>query len=396
MSRAIMVLNAGSSSLKFSIFEIVENQHLRPAASGLVEGIGTNPHFKACDHAGATVADTDLKSTNEPFTHQLALAHIAAWTREHFAGRLSLAGVGHRVVHGGINNINPTRITPAFLTQLEAITPLIPLHLPHNIAGINAVLRIQPDLPQVACFDTAFHQGRPPVTERYALPDEYFQKGLRRWGFHGLSYESIAAKFKTIAPDIAKGRVIVAHLGSGASLCAMHNSRSVDTTLGFSALDGLPMGTRCGSIDPGAVLYLAQQLGIKETESLLYKKSGLLGMSGISNDMRDLLASNDPRATAAVDYFVYRVTREIGALTATLGGLNALIFTAGIGERAPEIRRRICEGLTWLGVTIDNAANTKNAERISTADTSPSVWVIPTDEEAVIAAHTLALLNAAH
>jgi acetate kinase len=276
---------------------------------------------------------------------------------------------------------------------LEKLIPLVPLHQPHNLAGVKAVAALLPDLPQVACFDTAFHRGRPTVTERFGLPDDLFQRGIRRWGFHGLSYEFIASQFKLLAPAAAAGRVIAAHLGNGASMCAMKEGRSIDTTMGFSAMDGLPMGTRCGSLDPGVVLFLLQQYGCEEIENLLYKKSGLLGISGISNDVRELLASHDSLASEAIEFFVYRAIREIGALTATLGGLDAMIFTAGIGENSPVIRRRICEGLDWLGVRIDLGANERGRGCISPANASPSVWVIPTDEEQVIAGHTLAAIQ---
>ena len=298
-------------------------------------------------------------------------------------------------MHGGLDFVEPTLIDQQVIAKLEQLIPLMPLHLPHNLAGVKSVMKLRPDLPQVACFDTAFHRGRASVTERFGLPDELYRKGLRRWGFHGLSYDSIASQFRRIAPDLASGRVIVAHLGSGASACAMRNGRSVETTMSFSALDGLPMGTRCGSLDPGAVLFLLQTMTPAEIESMLYKKSGLLGISGVSNDVRELLASDNPQAAEAVDYFVHHVTRAIGSLTAALNGLDALIFTAGVGENSPLIRERVCRGLEWLGISILPEANKAGRNCITREGATPSVWVIPTDEEGVIAAHTLKAVSAA-
>ena len=363
-------------------------------ARGQVEGLGTSPRFQAKDSQGEVLADTELDPGVAPFTHTRAFAYVAQWLRSHYGDQLTPAAVGHRVVHGGLDFIEPTLVTADVMAALEKLIPLVPLHQPHNLTGIKAVTALLPDLPQVACFDTAFHRGRPTVTERLGLPDEMFQRGLRRWGFHGLSYEFIADQLKRLAPQVAHRRVIAAHLGSGASMCAMKDGRSFDTTMSFSALDGLPMGTRCGNLDPGVVLFLLQHMTREKLEDLLYKKSGLLGISGISNDVRELLASDKPRAREAIDFFIYRAVREIGALTAALGGLDALIFTAGIGENSPVIRRRICEGLDWLGIRIDATANERSRGCISPADASPSVWVIPTDEERVIAEHTLAIIQA--
>lgn len=392
MSDAIIVLNAGSSSLKFSIYGVAD-QSLNLVASGQIEGLGRSPRFKAKDAQGAVLADTTPEPTSGRFGHTEAFAHLAQWLRSQYGGKLTPTAVGHRMAHGGLDFIQPTLINAEVLADLEKLVPLVPLHQPHNLAGVRAVTQLRPDLPQVACFDTAFHRGRPAVTERFGLPDDLFQRGVRRWGFHGLSYEFIAAQFKRLAPEVASGRVIVAHLGSGASLCAMKNGRSFDTTMSFSALDGLPMGTRCGSLDPGVVLLLLQHKSREEIEELLYKKSGLLGVSGISNDVRELLASDDPRAAEAIEFFVYRVVREIGSLTAALGGLDALVFTAGIGENSPIIRERVCQGLVWLGIEIDPAANQKGRGCISPPGRTPSVWVIPTDEERVIATHTLAVVQ---
>ena len=298
------------------------------------------------------------------------------------------------MVHGGTAFAEPTLIDPAVMKILEQLIPLVPLHQPHNLKAIKAVMQLWPDLPQVACFDTAFHRGRAQVTERFGLPDELFRRAWRRWGFHGLSYEYIAGRLRHLAPDLSGGRVIVAHLGSGASLCAMRDGQSVDTTMSFSALDGLPMGTRCGTLDPGVILFLLRDgWNLDRIEDLLYKRSGLLGISGISNDVRELLASDCPLAAEAIEFFVYRVIREIGSLTAALGGLDALVFTAGIGENSPVIRERVCQGLTWLGVRIDLDANERGNGCVSPEGCTPSVWVIPTDEEAVIASHTLAVVR---
>ncbi len=323
-----------------------------------------------------------------------ALGVLADWMRSTYGGARVL-GVGHRVVHGGAGFAGPTVVTADVLEQLRTLIPLAPLHQPYNIAAIDAVSARLPGVPQVACFDTSFHRSQSPVAQLVPLPRELRDRGIRRYGFHGLSYEYIASVLPAIAPDIANARVIVAHLGSGASLCAMRDRASVDSTLGFTALDGLCMGTRPGALDPGVVLYLFQQLQLtaKAVETMLYKKSGLLAISGTSNDMRDLLASRDPSAHLAVDYFVYRAVKEIGALTAALGGVDALVFTAGIGENSPDIRRRICEASAWLGVALDEEANRSNRTRISAGGSRVSAWVIPTNEELVIARHTGALLG---
>jgi acetate kinase len=299
------------------------------------------------------------------------------------------------VVHGGARFTGPTIITPQVIEDLRALIPLAPLHQPHNLAAIEAVLERLPGVPQVACFDTSFHRGQPAVAEIVPLPRDVRETGVQRYGFHGLSYEYIASVLPQVAPEIAGGRVIVAHLGSGASLCAMRNGKSIDSTLGFTALDGLCMGTRPGALDPGVVLYLFQNLGLtpKEVETMLYKKSGLLGISGISNDMRDLLSSSEPSARLAVDYFVYRAAKEIGALTAALGGLDGLVFTAGIGENSAELRHRICDASAWLGIDVDPEANRARGPRISRSASRVSAWVIPTNEELVIARHTGALLG---
>jgi acetate kinase len=310
-------------------------------------------------------------------------------------GAARVVGVGHRVVHGGAQFAGPTVVTPQILADLHRLEPLAPLHQPYNLAAIEAVWERLPGVPQVACFDTSFHRGQPAVAQIVPLPREIRRAGVQRYGFHGLSYEYIASLLPQVAPEIAGGRVIVAHLGSGASLCALKAGKSVDSTLGFTALDGLCMGTRPGSLDPGVVLYLFQNLGLsaKEVETILYKKSGLLGISGASSDMRDLVGSSEPEACLAVDYFVYRAAKEIGAMAAVLGGVDGLVFTAGIGEKSPEIRRRICKSSAWLGVEFDAMANAHNRARISTNESKVSVWVIPTNEELMIARHTGLLLG---
>jgi acetate kinase len=387
-----VVLNAGSSSLKFCVYRRPQADAWRVEARGQIEGIATAPRLSAKDDAGGALVDRPLdQSVRDART---ALGTLAEWLRSRYGGARVL-GVGHRVVHGGPKYTGPTIITPEILEELRTLVPLAPLHQPHNLAAIDAVAERLPGVPQVACFDTSFHRGQPAVAEVIPLPREICRSGVQRYGFHGLSYEYIASVLPTVAPEIASGRVIVAHLGSGASLCALKNGRSLDHTLGFTALDGLCMGTRPGSVDPGVILYLFQSLGLSatEVETILYKKSGLLGISGISNDMRDLVGSSEPGARLAVDYFVYRVVREIGALAAVLGGIDGLVFTAGIGERSAEVRRRVCEASAWLGIQLDGDANERNGPRISRSDSRTSAWVIPTNEELMIARHTGVLLG---
>ena len=387
-----LVLNAGSSSLKFCVFERPPGESWHLEARGQVEGIGTSPRLRVKDAAGESMADQDVRASDG----REALDALATWLRSKYGGSRVL-GVGHRVVHGGARFTGPTVVNEDVLRELYQLVPLAPLHQPHNLAAIEAVYERLPGIPQVACFDTSFHRGQPAVAELVPLPRELREQGLQRYGFHGLSYEYIASVLPQVAPEVARGRVIVAHLGSGSSLCALREGKSLDSTLGFTALDGLCMGTRPGSIDPGVVLHLFQGLNMttKEVETLLYKKSGLLGISGISNDMRDLLGRSEPLARLAVDYFVYRVAKEIGALTAVLGGIDALVFTAGIGENSPEIRQRICKASAWLGIELDDIANGKGLPKISNARSGPSVWVIPTNEELMIARHTGSLLGLA-
>jgi acetate kinase len=394
MNDYALVLNAGSSSLKFCVYRRADGGAWSLAARGQIEGIGTAARFSAKDGDGNSLAALDLEG--DVRDARTALDSLAKWLRSAF-GSARIVGVGHRVVHGGAHYAAPTVVTPKVLEDLRALVPLAPLHQPHNLAAIEAVAERIPGVPQVACFDTSFHRGRPPVSELIPLPREIRLAGVQRYGFHGLSYEYIASVLPDVAPDLARGRVIVAHLGSGASLCAMRASKCIDTTLGFTALDGLCMGTRPGAVDPGVILHLFQGLGLsaKQVETMLYKESGLLGLSGISNDMRDLLASSAPEARLAVDYFVYRAAKEIGALAAVLGGIDGLVFTAGIGENSPELRARICEASAWLGLELDAGANARRGPRISSAGSRVSAFVIPTNEELMIARHTASLLGLA-
>jgi acetate kinase len=392
MNDYTVVVNAGSSSLKFSVYRRAESDSWTLEARGQVEGIGTIPKFSAKDGADAPIGDVALDASIRDA--RAALGFVANWLRDRYHGA-HVCGVGHRVVHGGAQYSGPTIVTPEVLENLHALIPLAPLHQPYNLSAIEAVWERLPGVRQVVCFDTSFHRGQPAVAQLVPLPREIRDAGVQRYGFHGLSYEYIASVLPSVAPEIAGGRVVVAHLGSGASLCALKGGKSVDSTLGFTALDGLCMGTRPGALDPGVVLYLFQTLGlsVKEVETILYKKSGLIGISGISNDMRSLLASNEPAARLALDYFVYRAAKEIAAMTAALGGIDGLVFTAGIGENSPEIRKRICVASAWLGVELDEDANARKAPRITSQASKVPAWVIPTNEELMIARHTGALLG---
>jgi len=393
MEDLILVVNAGSSSIKFSGYPVMDQQEPPLLFKGQIDSIGLAPRMTAKDANGATIAEKSWPP-DAKLDHEALFEDLMGWAPSHLGGRAPVA-VGHRVVHGGTAFAEATLIDDAALAALQSLCPLAPLHQPHHLAAIRAIAAVAPSLPQVACFDTAFHHGQPPVAQRFALPRELHDAGVRRYGFHGLSYDYIASALRERAPDIARGRVVAAHLGSGASLCAMRDGKSIDSTMGFTALDGLPMGTRCGALDPGVILYLLRERGMNADaiEKLLYHQSGLLGVSGISSDMRVLLHSDDCRAKEAVDMFVYRVARELGALTATLGGLDGLVFTAGIGEHSPEIRRRVCERSGWLDIELDLAANEQGAECISTAASRVSVRVIATDEERTIARQTIKLLN---
>ena len=388
----VLILNAGSSSLKFCVYQHRKGENWLLESRGQIEGIGTNPKFTAKNSEGKRIAEDRLDSNVRD--GRKALDALAAWLRSHYGGSRVL-GVGHRVVHGGPDYDQPVVVTPEILADLQKLVPLAPLHQPYNLAAIDAVFERLPEVPQVACFDTSFHRGHTPVANLIPLPKDLCKSGLQRYGFHGLSYEYIASVLPQVAPDIANSRVIVAHLGSGASLCAMKNGKSLDNSLSFTALDGLCMGTRPGALDPGVVLYLFQSLNLspKEVENILYKKSGLLGISGISNDMRDLLGSSEPDAKLALDYFIYRAAKEMGGMAAVLGGIDALVFTAGIGENSAEIRRRICETSSWLGIEVDPDANAANKQRISRDSSKVSVWVLPTNEELMIARHTGTLLQ---
>ena len=398
---AILIFNTGSSSIKFSVFSLRSgNRRLDRLYRGTVEGIGGRPRFSVHDARKSPVVQRDFPADLPAIsTHEEALALIREWLSAGLKG-LSLTAAGHRVVHGGTDFSTPVWLDAGVIGSLEKLIPLAPLHQPHSLRVIRALSGIYPDLPQVACFDTAFHRNQPKVAEIFALPRDLTEAGLRRYGFHGLSYEFIT----TVLPEylleygdagIGRKRVVVAHLGNGASLCAISNGKGVATTMGFTPLDGLPMGTRSGSLDPGVILYLMTERGMKveEVAEMLYHRSGLLGVSGVSHDMRELLASPRAEAAEAVDLFVYRTARELGSMAAALGGLDCLVFTAGIGENAPSIRRRICEAAAWMGIRLDPAANEKGGPRISTAESPVSVWVIPTDEERMIARHTSTLWN---
>ena len=392
MSDAILVVNAGSSSIKFSVF-LERGDALDLLLGGQIEGLYTTPRFKAKDAAGAVVGERQW-TADEPLGHDGAVTHLAGFLREQL-GQHRLAAVGHRVVHGGLDYAAPVRLTAEIVGHLEQFIPLAPLHQPHNLKPIRLLLANQPQLPQVACFDTAFHRRQPEVAQAFALPPEITERGVRRYGFHGLSYEYIASVLPQVDPRAAAGRTVVLHLGNGASMCAIHNGKSMASTMGFTAMDGLPMGTRCGNLDPGVVLYLVDELKMdaRAIEKLFYQQSGLLGVSGISSDMRTLLASDEPRAKFAVDLFVYRIGRELGSLAGALGGLDAIVFTGGIGEHAVAIRERVCHAAAWLGVELDPTANAAGGSRISTAASRVSAWVIPTNEELMIARHTRRLLN---
>ncbi len=392
MSDAILVLNAGSSSIKFSLYTL-EGRQFGLHAGGQLEGLYTTPHFKAADGAGGLIVE-QFWPDGEVLGHDGATAYLSEFLRTHLAGH-HLVGVGHRVVHGGLVYAAPARVNAAVVRDLEQFIPLAPLHQPHNLAPIRLLMARQPELPQVACFDTAFHRGQPELAQMFALPAELHQAGVRRYGFHGLSYEYIASRLPSIDPKAAAGRTVVLHLGNGASMCALMAGGSVASTMGFTAVDGLPMGTRCGALDPGVILYLMDQRGMdaRAIEKLIYSQSGLLGVSGVSSDMRTLLASDDPRAGLAVDLYVYRIGRELGSLAAALGGLDALVFTGGIGENSAEIRARVCKEAAWLGVALDPVANAAGGPRISTAASATGAWVVPTNEELMIARHTHGVLN---
>jgi len=388
MPEAVLVLNAGSSSLKFSVFLDGDQAFAR----GQLEGLPTQAHFAARDAQGQTLDERSW--TNQTLSHADAIAFLLDWLAQKASTGHKLAAAGHRVVHGGVRFTGPVRVDPGVLAELEALVPLAPLHQPHHLAAIRAIAKHSPQLPQVACFDTSFHRKQPAVAQMFGLPRRFAEEGVRRYGFHGLSYEYVMSVLPTLDQRGARGRCVIAHLGNGASMCACRFGQSAATTMGFTPLDGLMMGTRTGAIDPGVLVYLMDrhQMDARALEKLLYHESGLLGVSGLSSDMRTLLTSSDPRAAEAVELFVYRIRRELGSLAATLGGLDAIVFTGGIGENAPPIRAKVCQNAGWLGVELNDAANIAGGPRISTANSKVAVWVIPTNEELMIARHTRKLL----
>jgi len=395
MKDAILVLNAGSSSVKFSVFA-VEGNTLELELRGQLEGLFTSPRFVARNPMGQIVAE---KSWGEGVTlgHEGALEHLRTYLLG-LSNQIRVAGIGHRVVHGGVKYARPVLVSPEILADLQELIPLAPLHQPHNLRPIQVVLEGMPDVPQVACFDTAFHRSNPSLAQMFALPKALTEAGVRRYGFHGISYEYISSVLPQCDPRAAAGRTVVLHLGNGSSMCAIAGGKSVASTMGFTAIEGLPMGTRCGSLDPGVILFLLEQhkMDVRAVEKMLYNESGLLGVSGISSDLRALLASEEPGAKLALNLYVYRISRELGSLTAALGGLDALVFTAGIGENAVSIREQVCRDAAWLGLELDSAANLKGGPRITTRRSRITGWVIPTNEELMIARHTLDVLGANH
>lgn len=395
MMPVLIVLNAGSSSLKFQVYDMLDGAEPQLVWKGLYEGLGGTAHFVVKD-TGGKLLDEMTWNSGEQFRHEEALMHLVSWLRQHQEGR-KLAAIGHRVVHGGEAFSAPVLIDDSVIQRLETLVPLAPLHQPHNLEPIRIVRRRLPGMPQVACFDTAFHHTQSDIASMFALPREMRERGVRRYGFHGLSYDYISSVLKDYDPRLAEGRVVVAHLGNGASLCALDKGASIATTMGFSALDGLPMGTRCGAVDAGVVFYMLREMKLspEEAERVLYTKSGLLGVSGLSNDMRVLRANaaTNTDARRAIELFVYRITREIGSLVAALGGLDGLVFTGGIGENDVATRSEVIARLAWAGLTLDEAANRAGGARIS-AGPGPTAWVIPTNEELVIARQTRGALGA--
>ena len=388
MADLIIVLNAGSSSLKFTIYA-AHGEKPQVLYDGQFEGILTETRFKAKDGAGKVVEEKKWPP-GSPLDHEEAIDALFAWGRGVLNSSDRIVAVGHRVVHGGLKYTKPTVVNDHILGDLEKFVPLAPLHQPHNLAPMRVIAKRNPGMPQVACFDTSFHTTIPGVAQAFALPRTYTEQGVRRYGFHGLSYEYISTVLPGFDAEAARGKTIVAHLGNGASMCAMQGLKSTACTLGFTAVEGLMMGTRCGTLDPGVMLYLMDECGMntRDLENLIYKESGLLGVSGISSDMRTLLESTDLRAAEAVELFVYRITRELGSLASALGGLDSLVFTGGIGENAAPIRERVCRAAQWLGLEFDGKANAGGGPRISREGSRVRAWVIPTDEELMIALHT--------
>ena len=390
MSRQIAVINAGSSSIKFAVFNVGGEQTLR--FRGQIENIGVSPSLKAVDPDGGTLVENQWAA--KEVNHRSA-TKIILQTSIALLGGEAVEGIGHRVVHGGTQFTAPVKVTKDVVASLKLLCPLAPLHQPHNLAPIEAIMAEAPHIPQVACFDTAFHQTQAGLAQAFALPREITESGVRRYGFHGLSYEYVSTKLREVAPDQASKKIIIAHLGNGASLCALSDGKSVATTMGFTAVEGLVMGTRCGSLDPGVLIYLMDQrrLDARGLEDLVYKKSGLLGVSGITSDMRTLRACDDPRAREAIDLFIYRIVREIGSLGAALGGIDGFVFTGGIGQRDAATRREVIAGCAWLGASLDEQANARAETRIDASESRIPIWVLPTDEEGVIARHTAALIG---
>ncbi|MGZ5446372.1 MAG: acetate/propionate family kinase [Thermoanaerobaculia bacterium] len=392
--KPILVVNAGSSSLKFQLFENEPGPRVKRLLKGQLDGIGVRPRLRATKGDGAVAIDR-MFSREEVRDLPAAIQVTAEWLRG--TENVELAAIGHRVVHGGPEYSEPILVSPEVLDRLARYVPLAPLHQPNNLAPIRTILELRPELPQVACFDTAFHRGHGPLADHFAIPEELYAEGVRRYGFHGLSYEYIADRLPQVAPELAQGRVIVAHLGSGASMCALAGGRSVESTLGFTALDGLPMGTRPGQIDPGVVLYLLTEKGMDAgaVQRFLYNECGLKGLSGVSNDMRELEASADPRAAFAIEFFVYRIALNAGMLAAALGGVDGFVFTAGIGENSAMVRARVTARLAWLGAKLAPEANARGLTVISSPESRVAIYVLPTDEELMIARHTLAVVNPA-
>jgi acetate kinase len=389
VANSIAVINAGSSSIKFAIHAATSDADR--SLGGQIEGIGVAPRLEIRDAQGNVIKTDTWPATG--FDHQVAAREILAVVPPLIPGT-AIIGVGHRVVHGGMRHDRPVRVTADVLADLSNLEPLAPLHQPHNLAPIRAIWEAAPQMPQVACFDTAFHCGQPELAQAFALPRRFAAEGVRRYGFHGLSYEYLATRLPELSPELAEARVVIAHLGNGASMCAVKNGRSVASTMGFTAVDGLMMGTRCGALDPGVILYMIREHGMDAAaiESLIYRQSGLLGVSGISSDMRALRASAEPAAREAIALFVYRIVRELGSLVAALGGIDALVFSGGIGEHDAMTRAEVVEGSRWLGAVLDPERNARGNDRISADGSAVSVWAIATDEERLIARHTLALV----
>lgn len=393
--KAVLVLNAGSSSLKFALFPVENGLADSPCVSGQVEGLGASPTFSVRNGDGRKQTEAVATSGELGTQHRDALSHLFRWLETN-SPAIDIVAAGHRVVHGGDRYSAPIRLDNALLTELDAFVPLAPLHQPHNLRAVRAVAQLMPDIPQIACFDTAFHRTQPAVAQAFALPRALSAEGIKRYGFHGLSYDYVARQLPEILGERARGAVVIAHLGNGASMCALRDGKSVASTMGFTAVEGLVMGTRTGSLDPGVLLYLMDEKGMdaKALTTLLYKESGLLGVSGISQDMRTLLDSEAPEAREAVDLFCYRIARELGSLAAAAGGLDALVFTGGIGEHAAPVREKVAALSGWLGVALDAQANARHAQRIESADSKVAVVVVPTNEERMIARYTVELLGA--